>query len=330
MKNKNVRLKEIASELNLSINSVSRALRDCSDISESTKNLVIQKAIELGYMPNIIAQSLKDEGIKSVALLINNFRNLFFISMYQELADQFAKNNYNFTIIYSREKKVSKDIIKQCITQRVDAIISFFDYSKDSIQYAKYNNIVPIFLGKSKNNKDVSQVYTVDIGGGMLAANYLLNCYDINHYIYIGYKENQNSIDRFAAFKQTILERKPNAIVENIDFYEKTFNEEQRIIELVNKGELGVFGFNDELVYDILKKMNTIIPSFRKVFPNFHIIGFDSLYNKINGLMDLTSIDFDFSLMSRECINILNDYFFKGDNKPRCVLIPTTLHRRIY
>ena len=186
MKNKNVRLKEIASELNLSINSVSRALRDCSDISESTKNLVIQKAIELGYMPNIIAQSLKDEGIKSVALLINNFRNLFFISMYQELADQFAKNNYNFTIIYSREKKVSKDIIKQCVTQRVDAIISFFDYSKDSIQYAKYNNIVPIFLGKSKNNKDVSQVHTDDICGGMLAANYLLNCYDINHYIYIG------------------------------------------------------------------------------------------------------------------------------------------------
>ena len=61
MKNKNVRLKEIASELNLSINSVSRALRDCSDISKTTKDLVIQKAIELGYMPNIIAQSLKDE-----------------------------------------------------------------------------------------------------------------------------------------------------------------------------------------------------------------------------------------------------------------------------
>ena len=32
MKNKNVRLKEIAFELGLSINTVSRALRDCSEI----------------------------------------------------------------------------------------------------------------------------------------------------------------------------------------------------------------------------------------------------------------------------------------------------------
>ena len=81
MKNKNVRLKEIAYELKLSINTVSRALRDCNDVSKETKEKVIQKAIEFGYMPNIIAQSLKNDNKKCIAILINNFRNLFFISI---------------------------------------------------------------------------------------------------------------------------------------------------------------------------------------------------------------------------------------------------------
>ena len=44
MNSKSTGLKSIAYELNLSINTVSRALRDCDDISEATKEKVRQKA----------------------------------------------------------------------------------------------------------------------------------------------------------------------------------------------------------------------------------------------------------------------------------------------
>ena len=50
MKNKATGLKEIAFELNVSVNTVSRALRDCDDISSQTKEKVRKKAIELGYL----------------------------------------------------------------------------------------------------------------------------------------------------------------------------------------------------------------------------------------------------------------------------------------
>ena len=42
-------LKELAKELNLSISSVSKALRDSHEISASTKKLVLAKAKELNY-----------------------------------------------------------------------------------------------------------------------------------------------------------------------------------------------------------------------------------------------------------------------------------------
>lgn len=50
MANKATGLKEIAYEVGLSINTVSRALRDCDDIAESTKKMIREKAYELGYM----------------------------------------------------------------------------------------------------------------------------------------------------------------------------------------------------------------------------------------------------------------------------------------
>ena len=59
MTTKSTGLKSIAYELNLSINTVSRALRDCDDISKATKEKVRQKAYELGYIPNNVSQFIK-------------------------------------------------------------------------------------------------------------------------------------------------------------------------------------------------------------------------------------------------------------------------------
>ena len=54
MSNKSTGQKTIAYELGLSINTVSRALRDCDDISASTKEAVRKKAYEIGYMDNAL------------------------------------------------------------------------------------------------------------------------------------------------------------------------------------------------------------------------------------------------------------------------------------
>ena len=58
MSSKGVSLKAIALQLNVSINTVSHALRDMDDISEELKIRIRRKAIELGYMPNHVAQNM--------------------------------------------------------------------------------------------------------------------------------------------------------------------------------------------------------------------------------------------------------------------------------
>ncbi len=59
MKFEAITIKDVAKALNLSVSTVSKALRGSHEISEETKKLVLTYAREHNYKPNPIAQSLK-------------------------------------------------------------------------------------------------------------------------------------------------------------------------------------------------------------------------------------------------------------------------------
>ena len=48
-----VRMKDIAQDLSLSLMTVSKALRNHTDVAEETRRRVCQRARELGYEPNL-------------------------------------------------------------------------------------------------------------------------------------------------------------------------------------------------------------------------------------------------------------------------------------
>ncbi|MBV9743462.1 MAG: LacI family DNA-binding transcriptional regulator, partial [Acidobacteriia bacterium] len=52
------RLKDIAQDLNLSIVTISKVLRDHPDIGAETRERVLQRVKELNYRPNLAARAL--------------------------------------------------------------------------------------------------------------------------------------------------------------------------------------------------------------------------------------------------------------------------------
>ena len=52
------RLKDIAKDLNLSVVTISKVLRDHPDISQETRQRVLQRMKELHYRPNLAARAL--------------------------------------------------------------------------------------------------------------------------------------------------------------------------------------------------------------------------------------------------------------------------------
>ncbi|MDG1738949.1 MAG: LacI family DNA-binding transcriptional regulator [Paracoccaceae bacterium] len=82
-----VTLKEVAARAGVSRSAVSRTFTPGASISAKMRERVEQAADELGYHPNALASSLTTGRTKLIGLVSNNFRNPFFL----EVFDLFTK-----------------------------------------------------------------------------------------------------------------------------------------------------------------------------------------------------------------------------------------------
>ena len=94
-KEKKVTLKDIASSLNVSINTVSHALRDLDDISEKEKDRIRKEAIRLGYASKKF--DLRYLKKYSVCLIFDSFLNPYFAYMGERL--RLKLNDKGFDIV---------------------------------------------------------------------------------------------------------------------------------------------------------------------------------------------------------------------------------------
>ena len=79
------RLKEIADALNLSVTTVSRALAGYPDVSEKTRQRVVQTAREMGYVPNVAARHLQRQKANAIGFIIPTFGPRFSDPFFSEL-----------------------------------------------------------------------------------------------------------------------------------------------------------------------------------------------------------------------------------------------------
>ena len=124
MKKSFVTIKDIAKELGVSASTVSRALKDHPDISQRTKDNVVQKAKELGYQPNAIALSLKNRKTKIIGVVIPEIVHHFFSLVISGIEEVAQEEGYNVLISQSNES-YQREVhnIKALLGSRVDGIL---------------------------------------------------------------------------------------------------------------------------------------------------------------------------------------------------------------
>ena len=79
--------------MGLTINTVSRALKDKEDISEMTKAQVRRVAYQMGYIPDTIASSLRSGVTKTIGVMFDNIANPYFVIM-TDLLHQVLKKRW--------------------------------------------------------------------------------------------------------------------------------------------------------------------------------------------------------------------------------------------
>jgi LacI family transcriptional regulator len=96
-------MKDIARDLGVSLMTVSKALRNHSDISEGTRNRVLKRARELRYQPNWIARSLATRRTYIVGLVIPDLMHSFFAEVAKGVASKLEPAGFQIVISDSGE-----------------------------------------------------------------------------------------------------------------------------------------------------------------------------------------------------------------------------------
>ena len=320
MSKKNVSLKAIAAECGVSIMTVSRALRDSYGVSDKIKEKIRKKAIELGYMPNHVVQSMSKDEKPVIAVLIDSFNNLYFSTLINELMKLlYEKNEYDFMFLYS--KQFDNDVIKQCILQRIDLIVTHIEPDKETYEMAKMNNIQIVFVGSSKLDYDMDIVSVDNQQGSVLAAKYLRNFHNSDKYVYIG-------VNYF------LSEQRKKLFIDELknSYEEDCFNADEEEIETlysyIADGYRSLFIYNDMLAYQVLDGLDKIAFDIRKAFPDLHLIGFDGLCEYIPGLKQITTIEIDFLEFATVTYDVICNRLENERSENQRIILPVKIHRR--
>ena len=105
-----VTLKQIAKELDVSISTVSKSLRDSPEISEDTRLKVQAFAKLYNYKPNNIALSLKNKKTKTIGIIIPETVHHFFATVISGIEQVANECGYNVIVCLSDES-FDKEVI---------------------------------------------------------------------------------------------------------------------------------------------------------------------------------------------------------------------------
>lgn len=137
---KKITLSDVAEILSLTPSTVSKALRDSSDISIKTREIVKEKCQELGYRPNLLARSLISKRTKILGVLIPDLRISFFSTAVRGMYEEAGIKGYEcLLLVHDEDEAKEKKKMEFLSDIGVDGILLNAAGGKNN--YALYKNL---------------------------------------------------------------------------------------------------------------------------------------------------------------------------------------------
>lgn len=182
-----VTIKDIARELNISVSTVSRALRDTYDVSQDTRDKVLAMAQQLNYKPNYNAIGLAKGSTHNIGVILPFITNYYFstvITGIQEVAYDKGFNIVFFVTNDSPEREIA--IIENLAISSLDGLLVSISTDSDASEHFSLvmNEGLPVvFFDRVATDINTSKVMQDDYNGAFEAVEHLIK----NGYTKIAY-----------------------------------------------------------------------------------------------------------------------------------------------
>ncbi|WP_419698526.1 LacI family DNA-binding transcriptional regulator [Mucilaginibacter sp. NFX135] len=229
-KSNKVNMKTLAKVLNVSIATISKALRDSHDIGEETKQRVIETAKLLHYVPNPYASSLRKRSSNTIAIIIPEIADSFFSQAINGIESIVGQEKYHALIYlthdsYEREAQMFNDLS----SGRVDGVImSVASNTKEirHIQELQQAGVPIVFFDRVCEDIPTAKIKTDDFNSAYMATKHLLErgCKNISLVTIEGYPSILQA--REGGYKKALTEYQVKSKEENIISCSNKYNQE--------------------------------------------------------------------------------------------------------
>lgn len=319
----NTTLKEIAAQLGISITTASKALKGYSDVSEKTKNAVIELAQKLHYTPNSFAVNLRTKESKTIGLIIPTLVHDFFSYVIKGILEEAEKRDYLVIILQSNEKlEFEKKQIDLLLNKRVDGILMSLSNETGDFNHLKSiisHNTPLVLFDKIAKLVNCSKVTINDKKAAYDAVSYLIKkgYKKIAHFR--GSYMPQNSIDRFLGYKKALEDNDLTYdsslvfVCENNADFQDGYDNAKRVMDEHPEID-AVFAVTDLVAIGIIKYFNEIGISIPE---RIAVLGFSNWFMSSVISPKLSTIDQPgFEIGRRSAAILFDEINLKKNNLP--------------
>ncbi len=202
MKPTQVRLKDIARDLGVSVVTVSKVLRNHSDIGPETRERVLRRIRELNYRPNLAARALITGRSYTMGLVVPDLLHSFFAQVAKALSAAIRQKGYSLIIASSQEDpELEVQEIDHLLTHRVDAILIASAHSNPEVLRKIEERDTPyILIDRQFAGLAADFVGVDDVAVGALAARHLID-QGCRHIAHIRGPEVSTAAGRFEGYR---------------------------------------------------------------------------------------------------------------------------------
>ena len=173
-----VKIKDLASQLNLSVATISKALKDSHEISPETKQKVLALAKKLNYTPNPYASSLRNRSSKTIAVVLPEVADSFFSIAINGIESVAHDKGYHVLIYLTHESFEREEaILKEFQSGRVDGIlisVSGETVNSDHIKEVIAAGMPLVFFDRVCEDVETAKIITDDFESSYNATNHLI------------------------------------------------------------------------------------------------------------------------------------------------------------
>lgn len=297
--NRRITIKDIAKVSGCSVNCVSRALMDAPDISQKTKDKIKQVALEMGYVHNRDAASLRTLKSHTIAILYDSLLNPYYQIMTNYLWERLHESGYSILTFKSDAAIFDEEMARQIVSTNVDGLLSFLQPSQ-AAQALLNVNVIPVVVVGRKTHGLCDCVYIDDIKGGRLAAQHFISRGYVKP-LYMGItKQLDCSVERGKGFVEEFASAKVTAETVFLDDLDgRDFATHVRQLHQSDNLPDCIFCFNDQAAYQVMAELNKLNAS------HVAVIGFDNIQQEIAMPSLLTTISFNKKELTDTAVTIL-------------------------